>query len=674
MIVHSVGSGMVQTPPNLLERTNNHSSLSDPPSAAVHPFLLAFYLAGTCFCLIMAYYLDSNRRSSKGCKTTPAYPEESTKTNEGNLIMPAPGDWIRPLGNLETFMEIGGEYGSLNTAQSIWLTSKEPIDPEEVKKAVYQVALKTQVLHVCVEWRGMRPWFKRVDEFVCDFEVIEGDVMKVFYMLLHKQYNMVKGPLWGARLVPIPKESPEDNLHRAALIFTAHHCITDGHTNMTFCRDTMEVLNASMTGRVYEVPLRPVISAKCDSLMSKKDWYYVFRYFWSKMFDAIIRDYSSKLYFGGALVQPQTKVAVTKILRSNFTVDETKELIRHCKANGVTVHSCIMATANLALLQTVKQRAKYRVDAARINSVNCINMRRYFPAEIKDALGCHISLEEKEMMIPSSAAKSKEQFWSLVKVFHKNLNDSLNVHYAPIKNAPLFRPSTILLHVNYELTKRGRKNRTDNHMISTNMGNLKHILPGTYDGPVEITDILRSVSSELTGNPFTLVFQTFRDQFMISVDYYTTKMTDEAASQFFNNLVTYIGNIAQYGTVQEPSAPLKASLCNTEGTVTIPAEQFGSVFSTKEAEKPPKESEVGHVNTTERIEIQREKKSDDQLARAEEGIKSPKENGYINASEIVSTLTKQGYINESLNTINESHVSKHEPIICNRHIELINGC
>ncbi|XP_068205809.1 uncharacterized protein [Palaemon carinicauda] len=614
--------------------------------------------------MIMAYYLDTKRRSGKSCKTTTLHTEESTKTSESNLIMPAPGDWIRPLGNLETFMEIGGEYGSLNTSQAVWLTSKQPIDPEEVKKAVREVAMKTQVLHVCVEWRGMRPWFKRMDEFVYDFEVVEADVMSVFYTILHKQYNMTKGPLWGARLVPIPQESP-DSLHRAALIFTAHHCITDGHTNMSFCRDTLELLNASMTGRVYEVPLRPIIPAKCDSLMSKKDWYYVFRYFWSKMFDAIIRDYSSKLYFGGALVQPQTKVAATKILRANFTVEETKELISHCKAAGVTVHSCIMATANLALLQTVKQRAKYRVDAARINSVNCINMRRYFPAEMKDASGCHISLEEKEMLIQSSAAKTKEQFWSLVKVFHKNLNDSLNVHYAPIKNSPLFRPSTILLHANYELTKRGRKNRTDNHMISTNMGNLKHILPGTYDGPVEISDILRSVSSELTGNPFTLVFHTFRDKFMISVDYYTTKMTDEAAFQFYNNLVTYIGNIAHYGTVQEPVTPITASLCNTEGTVKLPNEKFGNVLSKKETKNPPKETEVSHVNKPEQRNFQKEN-AHDHLVRAEEGMKSSKENELFKASEIVANLDKQGYINESLNTINESLVSKHDPIICNR--------
>lgn len=54
--------------------------------------------------------------------------------------MVGPGEWLRPLGNLETFMEVGGEYGTLNTVQGIWLSSKQPINPKDVRQALHHVA------------------------------------------------------------------------------------------------------------------------------------------------------------------------------------------------------------------------------------------------------------------------------------------------------------------------------------------------------------------------------------------------------------------------------------------------------------------------------------------------------------------------------------------------------
>ncbi|KAK7068088.1 hypothetical protein SK128_005973, partial [Halocaridina rubra] len=566
-MVASTSSGVVQHPESTLGHAPAHATVPDTTSSALHPHLLLFYLVATCVCLIMAYFMDSRRRASKrGQREDTNTDTPTTVPGANSSILVAPGEYIRPLGNLETFMEVGGEYGSLNTVQAIWLGSKSPINVDDIRKALIQLVHKNHILQVCVKWRGMRPWFKRMKEVVFDFAVEEDDIMAVFYTQLQRSYDMMNGPLWAARFVPIPKSESSDT-YSAALVFSIHHCITDGHTNMQLCRDLMETLNASLTGRVCEVPLRPIIPPASDSLMTERDWYYVFTYFWTKLYATIITDYGSKLYFKGALKQPKTKTALTKILRENFTKEETQALLRHCKANGVAMHSCIMATANLALLQTVQQRAKYRIDNARINTVNCINMRRYFPDELKEGAGCHISLEEKEVLIPGSAANSKEHYWALVKTFQNNLNNSLNVNRIPIRNAPLFRPSTILLHVNHELIRRGLKNRTDNHMISTNMGNLKHLLPAEYDGPVYVTDILRSVSSQLTGNPFTLVFHTFDDRFMISVDYYTNKISDDAAAQFFSTLTHYIGNVARHGSPQDYLPSLEGYIAYASGTI-----------------------------------------------------------------------------------------------------------
>nr|XP_053632458.1 uncharacterized protein LOC128688596 isoform X2 [Cherax quadricarinatus] len=468
---------------------------------------------------------------------------------ESREILVEPGEWVRPLGNLEAFMALGGTYGTLNTVQGVWLSSTHPILPEDVRFALTQVARQTHVLQLCVVKRRLWPWFRRMKHLLVPFKVELDDVMTVYYKIQKLPYNMAEGPLWRARLVPLRPLSPTGR-YEAVLVISAHHCITDGLTNMVLCRDTLEVLNAIMSGRQYTVTPRLVIPFLAEEETTTQDWWYAFKYFCTKLYGSLFTDYSKKLYFNGALKQPATKVALTKILCERYTVEATQQLFSRCKEAKVTVHACILAVASLAILRVAQQNSPEKLDSALINGVNCVNMRRYYPRAYKESPGCHISLEEREVLIHSSDASSKENFWRLAKFMHDDLKKSLNVDKTPIRNCPFFRPSTLMLHINHGLTRKGYRHRTDSHFVTTNMGDLWDLLPGKYgDGPVEITHLLRSVSSELTGNPFTLVFHTFLQHFMISVDYYTTKVTDEVAALFFSTLTSYISNIATHGTV-----------------------------------------------------------------------------------------------------------------------------
>ncbi|XP_045599956.1 uncharacterized protein [Procambarus clarkii] len=462
-------------------------------------------------------------------------------------IVADPGEWVRPLGCLEMFMSVGGDYGTLNTVQGVWLSSTRPILPEEVRQALTIVARQTQVLQLCVEWRGLWPWFRRMKVLLVPFKVDHGDVMSVYCKIQSLPYQMSRGPLWRARLVPLPPRSP--GRYEAVLVIAAHHCITDGLTNMQVCRETLQILNAIMSGRQHKVLPRLVIPSLAEEQLTLLDWLCAFKYFCRKIYGSLFTNYNTKLYFNGALQQPATRLAITKVLHKEYTVETTRLLLLRCKEARVTVHSCIVAAVNLALLSVAQKNSTNQLEEALINGVNCINMRRYYPQEYKESPGCHISLEEQERLIRSSDASSKENFWCLANRLNGDLRKSLNVDKIPIKNYPLYRLSTLILHINYLLTSLGRKHRTDSHFVTTNMGDLRDLLPGKYDGPVEITNLLRSVSSELTGNPFTVVFHTFLERFMISLDYYTTKVTDEVAELFFSTLTNYITNIAHHGTV-----------------------------------------------------------------------------------------------------------------------------
>nr|XP_045599955.1 uncharacterized protein LOC123759128 [Procambarus clarkii] len=462
-------------------------------------------------------------------------------------ILVNPGEWVRPLGYQETFMAVGGDYGTLNTVQGLWLSSTQPILPEEVWKAISIVAHRTHVLQLRVEWRGRQLWFRRIKRLIIPFKVERDDVMFVYYKTLWMPYEMSRGPLWRARLVPLPPRCP--GRYEAVLVIAAHHCITDGVTNMVLCRETLQVLNAIMSGRQPTVTSRLVISNIAEDQVTVQDRLFVLKNFCCKLYGLLMKNYSTKFYFNGAFQQPATKQAITKVLHKEYTVETSRLLLLRCKEAGVTVHSCVVAAANLALLRVAQKQSSRDIDEALIRVMNCINMRHYYPRACKESPGCHISLDEQERLILSSDASSKEDFWCLAYLLNKDLKRSLIVDTIPIKNYPLCRLSTLMLHINHKLTRLGRKHRTDCHFVTMNMGNLRDLLPGKYDGPVEITNLLRSVSSEIMGHPFTLNFHTFLERFMISLDYYTTKMTDEVAELIFSTLTNYINNIAHHGTV-----------------------------------------------------------------------------------------------------------------------------
>ncbi|XP_045595853.1 uncharacterized protein [Procambarus clarkii] len=386
-----------------------------------------------------------------------------------------------------------------------------------------------------------------MEDFVIDFDVDTGDAMAVYYQQIQAPYNNSRGPLWRARLVPLPQPSPDR--HEAVLVITVHHVITDGFTNMTISRDLLEVLNAVMTGQEHNTPTRPVIPAIADELVSMKDWIYCLGVFFPVAFKVIANIFSGKCY-NISLPQPRTKLAFTKVVREDFPVETTQQLLHYCKEANVSIHSCIMAAAYLALLRTAQEHSKEHIYMLKVALNNAVNMRRYYPSVYQDSLGCHASVCRQEFVVHSSDAENKRSFWAFAKRMHDDLHHSLEVSKAPIRHAPLGWSLAGTEPINFLLTSLGYKNLINTNMTCSNMGNLKHLLPGKYgDGPVEITTLLRSSASELVGNPLLVTFQTFEERLLLSLDYYTNLITEEVAKMFFSCLTCYLADIALCGKI-----------------------------------------------------------------------------------------------------------------------------
>lgn len=412
------------------------------------------------------------------------------------------------------------------------------------------VCRRTELLQVSVARRGLWLWFRRMDRLSVPFRVEDtkdGDIMSVYYHILHKAYNMSRGPLWRARLVPLPESK---GVYRAVLMFTIHHCITDAFTNMVLCRETLKILNASMTGQVYVPELRPLSPALGDQHESSSNLFYAAKFAAYKFYTSTIGNFNKYAYFNGAFPQPVTKEATTKVLYDEMTEDATRNLLRRCKAAGATVHSTIMTLAKLAMVSVASERSGGLQDNATIRVLNCVNTRRYFSDVYRDALGCHISIEEQEAEVDVLDATSPERLWSLVKRVHQSLYKSLD-DALPLKNIPGLVPCSVLIPLNYALTSLNRPCLNDSHIVSTNMGDLRDLLPEQCgEGPVRITHLLRCVSDQFTGHPYTLIFHTFLNRFSFCLEHYTNKTDPDLASEFFTVLSNYISDVASHGAIR----------------------------------------------------------------------------------------------------------------------------
>ncbi|XP_045595849.1 uncharacterized protein [Procambarus clarkii] len=509
--------------------------------AYVNPSTVLLFLSGNFLCLLVAYFLLTIYRTVRGHQQS-----DSDKT-ELRTISARPGEWVRPVSNLEIFSAAGAAFGKCNTAQVLWLSSAQAISPQDVKRALSIIARKIHVLQLCLAWRWLRPWLRRMEDFVVDFDVDTGDAMTVYCHQIQAPYNYSQGPLWRARLVPLPQPSPDR--HEAVLVLTLHHVITDGFTNMTISRDLLEVLNAIMTGQEHNTPTRPIIPAIGDELVSRKDWIYCLRLLMSTTYQVIANMFNGKC-FNISLPQPTSKLALLKVLREDFSKETTQQLLHHCKEAKVSIHSTIMAAAYLALLRTAQEHSKEKLDALTITYDNAVNMRRYYPSVYQESPGCHSSMCKQEYVVRSSDAASKRSFWALARRMHDDLHHSLIVSKAPIWSGVLGWALAAIQPFNYVLTRLGYKNLINTNMTCTNMGNLKTLLPGKYgDGPVEITSLLRSTASELVGTPFLVVFQSFEGRLLMSLDYYINNITEENAKMFFSFLTHYIANVARYGSI-----------------------------------------------------------------------------------------------------------------------------
>jgi len=463
------------------------------------------------------------------------------------------GTWIRPLAQIEQMFALGGYLKSINTAQAVWLSSEEELLSQTVRRALVHLVRRIAILNLCIQRRGLQPWFRRVDQTTIDFEESTEDAMEVFHKVRDQPYDIINGPLWLCRMVRVPdgEANPRGITAKfhTMVVFGIHHSITDASTNLFICNEFIGILNDILRGR--QIVDRPCpFSLQHAEKITNTPRSYLMKIFIKRFYKLLILDFTKRTTFDGIIPLPKYSAAETSTISHIFDEKTTQSLLKICKENKTTVHACILTAVNAAYLDVVNSKSKKRVDSIDIFYIDCIDLRRYYPNNPSDVpyLGCHITLHEQQTV--ASTQSSKNNFWHTTRALKMALHEDINDKQC-IKILPFLRYGAILFPINYLRNKNKTSNMTDCHYITTNMGDCTKSMDASIDpsDPVQVTDIFRSVSGEISGHYFVLTFHTFRKRLYVSFDYFTNKMSAEQASSLFENMKANLFRVAENGSL-----------------------------------------------------------------------------------------------------------------------------
>lgn len=385
-------------------------------------------------------------------------------------------------------------------------------------------------------------WWRELESLLVDVEELPADdVVHTLESLLQRRFVMEEGPLWFVRFMTVTPdgESTRDKNHnlnyKYVCFFGFHHNVSDGTSNMKFCKVFLQVLNDLLQGKDVDmceegIPCAPEHDIIADMYSSR----------WSLFCIFLHRFYKGILSYGAYIKNftrfypmPAHTSAATRVLHYQLDENTSTKLYLRCKMENVTLNSAFTAAANLALLQMMAAK-QGTLATTNIHSVHAVNMRRYWQKQQKkDSLGCHISMLDVSF---STEQKHMDEFWEYSRSVHSKLTHHLSTTCRALQVQPISERLKIVIGSNYWLDRLGLASTNDNHYCVTNMGNLSFSFPGT-GAEVEVSKVLRSVSCHFMPSLGQHTLQTFRSRFCYSFDYYTQKLTRETAALYAQSII-----------------------------------------------------------------------------------------------------------------------------------------
>ena len=219
------------------------------------------------------------------------------------------------------------------------------------------------------------------------------------------------------------------------------------------------------------------------------------------------------------------------------------------KEHKTTVHSCIVTAANISCFDIVQSKVSSPVEKVVVHYGDAINLRRYYPEQDKQHIGCHITTVEQKCIISSEGRKD---FWKTAREARTRLHESFT-DKSCLKPLSCIKYASLLFLINMfknKAKKKKKRNLTFASFMTTNLKDVTQDLSEQdLDVPVQVTDLFRCGSNLVCGSLFTCIFHTFRRRLYLSFDCFTNKITIERGQELFDILSANLTDLALTGTL-----------------------------------------------------------------------------------------------------------------------------
>ena len=332
--------------------------------------------------------------------------------------------------------------------------------------------------------------------------------------------------------------------NQSVVIFGILHAITDGTTNLTICKELIDILNDLMKGNPVMFEPYFLSFPHAEKLVTSTRSF-LCKYLLKHSFKVCIRNFNKKTTFNGVLPLATNYEVESRYVGHVFSIQISQQLITKCKEHRVSVHSCIVTAANASFFDLAMKKSQDEKNKINVYYADTINLRRFYPECAKEHIGCHITVQEQKCVM---SREERQNFWLTARNAGQTLHESL-ANKSCLNVIPIVKWSTMIAPLNIYFNKKKTCNKTDNHYITTNMGDVTKLI-GECDpeDPIQVTDLYRCTSGELGGALFILTCHTFRKRLYLSIDYFSNKITDEVAKEYFGILKENIYILATSNT------------------------------------------------------------------------------------------------------------------------------
>lgn len=382
----------------------------------------------------------------------------------------------------------------------------------------------------------------------------ERSVTEVTQSLHTHQYNTTEGPLWCARLLPVPadphhQQSPRFSSfcshltsafpHCYHLLFGFHHSLGDGSTFNKICGTFVAILDDVLA----ECPIddetqigKFEVNGDFDELMASHEEEI-------ENNPALKKEYidaSTKGQPENSLVdqilptESLTAHRKTLLESQTFDCETTSEFIRRSKMEGITVNSSFAAVCNIALGDLLREKG-IQQEKYVISNAHLIDMRRFWDGEVAaDNLGCYINLSNRVFVeVPGDTYQEEShdrksldgeqgRFWEVARGVHRGLHQLL-------ESEDVLRRLAFVI-----VCMKTSEPYIDRDLSFNAQGDLSHLFTGRRH--VQATHMVNSTAIHWTPLVWEHVTCTVRGRLVHTVKYNSGLVTKDLVTQYMDHI------------------------------------------------------------------------------------------------------------------------------------------